>query len=1383
MEILDSFHEKICKEETANFLSRIFFWWINPLINIGNQRFLQEKDLYDIIASEKIDYNLQKFNKISSYSNTLFRIFFSLYKKEFFLALFFNFISSLLQFAGPLCLNQILQFLQENDTSTYVGYIWASIMVICFFLRSIFQQHANHYMNRIAQRIQSSLYGKIYEKLLKLGTSSKKLHDTGKITNMINLDVYAIWNFCQFLLFGLSTPIILVLSIILIIMQLSWIGAIGIFILLNGFLLQNIAQKCGSKFRKNMMKQTDKRCQAIHEFVNGIKIIKYFGWEKIALSRILELRKIESSNIMSQAVLKGLTDVISTAFPLIISIVVFSIYQIEFSDLTPATAYTVLSLFNLIQVPLSIVGHLMVTYVNAKAGMIRIQRFINCEEKETNFLKNDEKIELKIGDIMIENGEFFWEKIVEKTIDTINPMLFSKNTKTRTLPTHDRLITDTFNKVGTIKKINLSMKAGEFFAVIGTIGSGKSSLACCLLNEMIKTKGSLQYAGNIAYVPQSAWLMNATFRENILFYNEYDEIKYQKILNICKLKNDINMLPGGDLTEIGERGVNLSGGQKQRISLARALYHDADIYIIDDVLSALDAHVGKHIYKHVLRGYLRVKTVIFITHALQYIKDADRILVFRNGEICQQGTFSSLNQCAFDSEFRKLSSYQALNNSYLQINSIQSVMKIRCIREKGENIIGGFSLKEEGRTYGLVPMRIYKLYLLSGGCCLTFTAFMMFFWNQGARFMNDWWLGVWANDQYFLPNENYIEIYIGLAVVGSIFVYFRSRIFFGYTLKISQRFQNNLMNTIFKAPMCWFDETPVGNILSRTTKDQDNLDVNLPMTMQFCLINILKIFGTVIIASIAMPLFLIPILFSFIIYCYLIKKYLRSSCEIKRIELNSRGPVNSFFSETSEGLYVIRAFKKEKLFFKTFIEKAENYMVAVQNNMYAARWIGLRTDFFGTMLVAASAYFAVVSKDFNTEGSNTSLIGFSMAWILLITQLLNFAIRLMADTENYMSSVEKIDEYINNTPKEADFDLPKPTQEVWPSLGIIKGENLCYKYRENLDYVVKNISFDIKSFEKIGIVGRTGSGKSTLTLGLLRILELAPNEDGIIGRILIDGEDISKIGLHNLRRKITIIPQDPMLFSGTIRSNLDPFNEYIDGSIEEALIKVKMWNFLGIEGLNTEVFDGGFNFSLGQKQLICIARALIRKPKLLIMDEATANMDEKTDFLIQKLIQNEFKETTVLTIAHRINTIINYDRIMVFEQGKIVEFDTPFKLLETYHSVFATLVKENGKQFEMKMKKLARIQNSNEKDESLSPTTPIKINDFRIKNFVLNTEDSDKINVSLKNVLLNVESSDKIEIPNEFGYNSEFKKHTVKHIQVPVLLGIDDRVFETSIFN
>ena len=1327
MEILQTHRHQLCKEASASCLSRLFFWWINPLIDLGSRQFLQEGDLYDILDSEKILFNIEEFKKAHSFrksknfSNSFTRIFLFLNRKEFCISFFYNILSSILQFAGPLCLNQILLFLTSPDVPNYEGYIWASVMMVCFFGRTIFQQQAMHQINSVAQRIQGTLLGLIYEKLLSLACSAKKYQDSGKIMNLVNVDVFGVWNFIQFLLFGFSTPIILIISIILIILQLSWIGLIGIIILLIGFFLQNVMQKLGYKYRKEMLNQTDERSQAIHEFINGIKIIKYYGWEPMVLEKIARIRQKESSTILNQGILKGSTDVVSTFFPLIISVVVFAIYGVIYNDFSPAKAYTVLTLFNIIQVPLRIVGYLLTTFIAAKTGMFRIEHFYKSEEKEPSAAVFDDEC-LKKGELLIENGSFFWETEFSYKLNQEAIKKSSSQKKQKTYLKKEEIPMMYMPPIAILKNINFSAKKGEFIAIIGQVGSGKSSFAHALLGEMIKMEGKVLFNGSRAYVPQSAWLMNTTLRENILFFNEYNERKYQNVLNLCELMADIEQLPGGDLTEIGERGVNLSGGQKQRISLARAIYEDTDIYIIDDVLSSLDAHVGKEIYHNVMRGLLKTKTVIFITHALQYIKEADKILVFKNGEIVEQGDFATLSAGPPESEFRKLSAFHSNNKTPKAETEKNGVTRAQIPDKKidedknkdNEKIKKGALMKMEERIFGSVPWRIYHVYMSSGGFFFTVLTIIMFVIAQVARFLNDWWLGSWASDQFETSLGVYIGIYLVFAIVGSLMVFVRCVFFFKFALKTSQKLQKNLMMAIFKAPMAWYDMTPIGRILSRTSKDQDNLDSNLPLTMQFCIVNILMIIGAIFISGIITPLFFILIFVSVIVYGYLIKKYLRCSREIKRIELNSRGPVNSYFSETSNGLYVIRAFQKQKLFLDKFMEKAENYTRAVQNNMYTARWVGLRTDFFGTVLIAAAAYFGVLSRDYNYN-SNPSLIGFSITWVLLISQMLSFAIRLTADTENLMSSVQKINDYIENTPQEPDFNFPQPKSAVWPTKGVIKAENLFYKYRENLDYVLKDVSFETNPHEKIGVIGRTGSGKSTMTLGLLRILELSENDQGNLGKLIIDDEDISKLGLHVLRRNVVIIPQDPVLFSGTVKNNIDPFDEFSDQNIKDALRKVNIWGSLTAEGLEMKVLDGGSNFSLGQRQLFCIARALIKKPKVLIMDEATASIDEKTDHIIQKLIIDEFKETTVLTIAHRLNTIIQYDRILVLENGYLIEYDTPINLINQGKGLFSSLIKEYGKDFEAKMKFLA--ENKDRKTEG-NESCEIIPNEIEMKVFV-----------------------------------------------------------------
>lgn len=1381
-------------------------------MNLGQKKYLEASDLFDLPESQKLQAVLEHSKNIEREEkqkqkatnkkiileeiengmdteqkegpkreeefrsvNTLI---FKISKFPLRIALLLISVATVLQFAGPLCLNQILIFLSDKKAETYEGFMWATIMTVLFLIRNVCQQQAYYFMGVSALNSQNLLYGRLYEKVLTISSAAKKYQDTGKLMNLINIDVNAIYVYLQMSFFLVSSPIILIISIVLIIVEVQWAGVIGILILFIGFFIQAKTQTTVLKYRKEMLKYTDQRSKAINEFINGIKIIKYYGWERLVISRIEKIRNHEASTIYRQSLLRGLIDLISTFFPLVISVVVFAVYASnEGSSFKASKAYTVLTLFNMVQVPLRLLGFIIMNYTNSRAAIKRIDHFLTAEDRIETAVIQDSS--LPKGSIEILDGNFAWEtkfsthhfqqeknlldrkkkgdkKVLQVIVKdgsrkskahTSEPIKLEDNDKTGFVSSERFLI---------LSEINFSAKSGQLIAVVGRVGTGKSSFAHALLGEMSKIKGTVRLNGKISYVPQTAWLMNNTLRENIVFNNVFEPHKYQETINLCELNADLEQLPGGDQTEIGERGINLSGGQKQRISLARAVYEDSEIYIIDDVLSALDAHVGKHIYQNVIRGVLKNKTIIFVTHALHYVKEADQIVVFKNGMIAERGTFKELTEDK-NSEFNDLHvQYKKKKEKELKEKVVKEKEKKQLIDSpalkqnlnENDKMRQGALLKTEERSLGSVPFKIYKFYISAGGTMITVTTIVMFVLAQVARILNDWWLSIWSQNQYSWEIGDYVGVYMALAVVGSMLVFLRTAVFARFSLNTAMSMQRKLIKALMKSPMGWFDMTPTGRIMGRTSKDQDNIDLNLPLSLQFCIVNILMVVGAVILSSTITPLFLAFLSVELIVYIYLIKKYLKSSREIKRIELNARTPVNSHFGETSNGLYIIRAAHKEPLFFDSFLSKSDQFSRAVQNNFYSSVWIGLRSDIFGTTLIGAAAYFAALSKYFGAL-DDPGLMGLSISWLLQISQMLTFVIKLLGDTENHMNSVQRINTYIEENPTERNINLDQPIEKDmggWPSQGTIKCLNLEYKYREGLESVIKNISFEINSHEKVGVVGRTGSGKSTLTLGLLRILELANEPEG---KIIIDGRIAGELDLHCLRRNVTMIPQDPVLFSGSLRSNIDPFDEYRDEEIIEGLKKVKIWEGLkdgenqefsdDSEKLYMKILDGGSNFSLGQKQLICICRAIIRKSKILLMDEATASIDEKTDHLIQKMIKREFKDTTVITIAHRLNTIIQYDRIIVLDKGTIVEFDTPLNLLERNDSLFASLINEQGKEFREKMVYLAKNKNldleSFENEHGEKETFVLGLETLKNRE-----EQSEKMDLSLDSIM---------EIPSE----------------------------------
>ncbi|KAG1674186.1 ABC transporter C family member 3 [Nymphon striatum] len=755
----------------------------------------------------------------------------------------------------------------------------------------------------------------------------------------------------------------------------------------------------------------------------------------------------------------------------------------------------------------------------------------------------------------------------------------------------------------TLADINLSVPHGQLVAVVGQVGAGKSSLISAILGEMNKQNGKINIQGSIAYVPQQAWIQNATIKDNILMYKPNKPKFYDQILEACALKSDLEILPGGDQIEIGEKGINLSGGQKQRVSLARAVYHNSNIYLLDDPLSAVDSHVGKHIFDEVIgpTGILKDKTRIFVTNGISYLPQCDTVLVLKDGLISETGSYEELlsKKGAF-SDF--LVNYLTQDQSNIDERDLEHIDEILAQVPGGEIIQRNFN-QRQFQMLGLGTM-----------------------------------LGAF-----------------GMAY-GS--------------MRASSILHKLMLDSVLKSPMSFFDTTPIGRIVNRFSKDINVMDVSIVMNFRGWVSTFMQVVSIIIVDVIETPLILVILLPASILYYFVQKVYIASSRQLKRLESVTRSPIYNHFSESVTGASSIRAYGVQDIFVKEAFKRVDTNMICYYPSVVANRWLAVRLEFVGNLIVFFAALFAVMARDSLDSGS----VGLSVSYAMSITSSLNWMVRMSSELETNIVSVERILEY-SSLETEAEWDSDYNRENTsWPQEGKISFQNYETRYREDLDLVLKGISCNIESGEKIGICGRTGAGKSSLTLALFRIIEATG------GSIFIDDVEISRLGLHNLRSRLTIIPQDPVLFSGLLRENLDPFKTHTDAEIWSALEHAHLKTYVSslASGLEHEVSEGGENLSVGQRQLICLARALLRKTKILVLDEATAAIDLETDDLIQETIRKEFKDCTILTIAHRLNTIMDSTRIIVLDKGVISEFDTPENLLQDKKTIFFGMAKDAG---------------------------------------------------------------------------------------------------------
>uniref|UniRef100_A0A669CMY6 Cystic fibrosis transmembrane conductance regulator n=1 Tax=Oreochromis niloticus TaxID=8128 RepID=A0A669CMY6_ORENI len=765
-----------------------------------------------------------------------------------------------------------------------------------------------------------------------------------------------------------------------------------------------------------------------------------------------------------------------------------------------------------------------------------------------------------------------------------------------------------------LQSISLTLNSNQLLAVIGPVGAGKSSLLSSILGELPAEKGVLRVKGQLTYAAQQPWVFPGTIRSNILFGKELNPQKYERVIRACALKRDLELLPDGDQTLIGDRGATLSGGQKARVNLARAVYQDADIYILDDPLSAVDAEVGRHLFEQCICGLLKNKLRILVTHQLQYLKAADQIVVLK--EVIQ--TFA-----------------------------------------------------EENRAQGTIGMRIYAKYLTAGANIVVLLAVVA---DEQEKLMassnmtNNTENGLNVTKE--LDMDFYLGIYGGLTAATIIFGFGRNLLLFSVLVRCSQSLHNRMFSAILQTPVRFFDINPIGRVLNRFSKDIGLLDSNMPVTFADFVQIFLQILGVIAVAASVIPWILIPVVPLLLIFLYLRRYFLRTSRNVKRLESTTRSPVFSHLSSSLQGLWTIRAFGEEERFQKVFDAHQDLHSEAWFLFLTTSRWFAVRLDGICSVFVTITTFGCLLLRDKLDAGA----VGLALSYSVTLMGMFQWGVRQSAEVENMMTSVERVVEY-TKLESEAPWETQKRPPPDWPSKGLVTFDQVNFSYSADGPQVLHNLKAMFRPQEKVGIVGRTGAGKSSLVSALFRLAE--PQ-----GKIYIDGLVTSEIGLHDLRQKMSIIPQDPVLFTGSMRKNLDPFNQHTDEELWSALEEVQLKSVVEeLPGkLETALAESGSNFSVGQRQLVCLARAILRKNRILIIDEATANVDPRTDELIQKTIRDKFRECTVLTIAHRLNTIVDSDRILVLDAGKIHAYDEPYTLLQDPTNIFYKMVQQTGKQ-------------------------------------------------------------------------------------------------------
>ncbi|XP_019419115.1 PREDICTED: ABC transporter C family member 12-like isoform X1 [Lupinus angustifolius] len=1253
--------DQVCPEMQASLFSRITFGWITPLMTQGYTKPITEKDVWKLDKLDQAETLTEKFQRfwmleLQSSNPWLLKALNNSLGKRFWCGGIYKIGNDLSQFVGPILLNHLLTSMQNGDPS-WIGYIYAfsifvgvSVGVLC---------EAQYFQNvmRVGFQLRSTLVAAIYRKSLRLTNEGRKKFQSGKLMNMITTDANSLQQICQQLHALWSAPFRISIAMVLLYQQLGVASLVGSLMIVLLIPLQTHVISKMRKLTKEGLQQTDKRVGLMNEILAAMDTVKCYAWETSFQSRVQSIRHDELSWFRKAQLLYALNSFILNSIPVLVTVTSFGMFTLLGGELTPARAFTSLSLFAVLRFPLNMLPNLLSQVANANVSLQRLEELFLAEERN---LKQNPPIVPGLPAISIKNGFFSWDTKAEKP---------------------------------TLSNINVEIPIGRLVAIVGGTGEGKTSLISAMIGELPPiADGNATIRGTVAYVPQISWIYNATVRENILFGSDFEYERYWKAIDATALEHDLNLLPGRDFTEIGERGVNISGGQKQRVSLARAVYSNSDVYIFDDPLSALDAHIAQEVFRNCIKEELRGKTRVLVTNQLHFLPQVDEIIVVSEGMIKEQGTFEELSKCGL--LFQKLMEnagkmeQQTENNEDIDNDDKSNVLTLNgeaivelpkdASYEKKGKLRKSVLIKQEERETGVVSWKVLMRYKSAlGGLWVVSIVFACYALTEVLRISSSTWLSVWTDqDSNADYGPEYFLFIYALLSFGQVSVALANSYWLTISsLRAAKRLHDAMLDKILRAPMVFFQTNPVGRIINRFAKDMGDIDtnvfnlVNMFLGQVWQLLSTFVLIGTVSTISLwaIMPL----LIFFYAAYIY----YQSTAREVKRLDSITRSPVYAHFGEALNGLSSIRAYKAYERMAHINGKFMDNNIRFTLVNISSNRWLTTRLESLGGLMIWLIATFAVLQNgSAENQAMFASTMGLLLSYTLNITTLLSGVLRQASRAENSFNAVERVDTYIDletEAPGIIETNRPPPG---WPASGSIEFEDVVLRYRPELPPVLHGLSFTVPPTEKVGVVGRTGAGKSSMLNALFRLVELQK------GRIIIDGCDISMFGLADLRKVLTIIPQSPVLFSGTVRFNLDPFNEHNDADLWEALERAYLKDVIRRNpfGLDAQVSEGGDNFSVGQRQLLSLARALLRRSKVLVLDEATAAVDVRTDALIQKTIRQEFQSCTMLIIAHRLNTIIDCNRILLLDDGRVLEYSSPEELLVNEGSAFYKMVQSTG---------------------------------------------------------------------------------------------------------
>ncbi|KAF2134156.1 ABC multidrug transporter-like protein [Dothidotthia symphoricarpi CBS 119687] len=1343
--------QEICPEYNAGFLSRLTFQWMQPLMSKGYKRPLEKNDLWAVnpnrsadVLAERMEASFKRRLQEGG-KRPLLGALFDTFKWEFIIGGLCQLTASVIQAVAPFVLRYLINFAtrayiaqRTDQPAPHIGegiglVVGITVMQFCQSLAT------NHFMYRgmiIGGQARAVLITQVFDKAQKLSgrakaggkavvdapppdikpgseaekkwyqrlLKKKKQKQTpsgaagvdgggegwgnGRIVNLMSTDTYRVDQASGFFHMIWTAPIGIVITIILLLVNLSYSALPGLGLILIAMPL--LGKAVGTLFRRRVAinKITDQRVSLTQEILQGVRFVKYFGWETSFLERIQNIRNKEIGGIQVLLTLRNAILAVGMSMPVFASMISFITYSQVHPNLDPARIFSSLALFNSMRIPLNFLPLVIGQVIDANASINRLQEFFLAEEAEESTVWDYNAKDA----VVIQDADFTWERHPSHEAEDSpgkgppgkKPTKKEKKEKkaqgaiTPSPDANEKPVEE--EEPFSMKGLNLTFGRDELVAIIGSVGSGKSSLLAALAGDMRKTNGEVTIGASRAFCPQYAWIQNASVRENIVFGKDFKQKWYDQVIEACALRPDFDMLPHSDATEIGERGITVSGGQKQRMNIARAIYFDADIILMDDPLSAVDAHVGRHIMDNAICGLLKNKCRILATHQLHVLNRCDRIIWVEEGHVQAVDTFDNL--MASNEDFQQLMTQTKSEEKHdeedeaLEDEGENEKKVITKTKKKSKKQVALMQVEE--RATKSVSWDVWIEYIRAGGgLWVGPLVFILLVLSQGANIVTSLWLSYWTSNKFGFSEGAYIGAYASFGFTQAVLMFLFSISVSIFGTEAGKTMLHRAITRVLRAPMSFFDTTPLGRITNRFSKDIDVMDNTLTDSMRMYFLTLAQIIAVFILIIAYYYYYVIALGPLAIIFWWSATFYRSSAREVKRHESVLRSTVFSRFGEAVMGTPTIRAYGLQAQFSRSVRAAVDDMNSAYYLTFANQRWLSMRLDLVGMLLVFTTGILVVTSR-FSVD---PSIAGLVLSYILTIVQMIQFTVRQLAEVENNMNATERIHHYGTQLEEEAPLKMGE-VRSTWPEHGEIVFDNVEMRYRDGLPLVLKGLSMHVRAGERIGVVGRTGAGKSSIMSTLFRLQELAG------GSISIDGVDISQVGLHDLRSKLAIIPQDPTLFKGTIRSNLDPFHEHSDLELWGALRQADLVSnestvddHSGRIHLDSIVEEEGLNFSLGQRQLMALARALVRQSQIIVCDEATSSVDQETDARIQKTIISGFKGKTLLCIAHRLKTIITYDRICVMDAGLIAELDTPAKLYDQ-GGIFTSMCERSGIQRE-----------------------------------------------------------------------------------------------------